>query len=217
MRFATATPPRSRHTLPRSWTLVRNLPTFKSSAWLVQSLNVGPAITGALWRAKGSFMDGLGQLEVEGFSEIQQRLLFKRHYLSRAAISHACAWRGHRGEDRDSARAFATEKMCRREFAAHGRVWSPLLVGACAAHLEFLSGVLVRWTPLLQRSEVAIGCSLSRTRGLLFAATGRASCARRIPRPTVDTVRKSRYSDNQIYEENEHNRHEGFAQFCGLR
>jgi hypothetical protein len=100
-------------------------------------------------------MDGLGQLEVEGFSEIQQRLPFKRHYLSRAAISHACAWRGHRGEDRDSARAFATEKMCRREFAAHGRVWSPLLVGACAAHLEFLSGVLVRWTPLLQRSEVA--------------------------------------------------------------
>jgi hypothetical protein len=30
----------------------------------------------------------------------------------------------------------------------------------------------------------------------------------------VDTVRKSRYSDNQIYEENEHNRHGSFAQFC---
>jgi hypothetical protein len=30
----------------------------------------------------------------------------------------------------------------------------------------------------------------------------------------VDTVRKSRYSDNQIHEENEHNRDGSFAQFC---
>jgi hypothetical protein len=34
---------------------------------------------------------------------------------------------------------------------------------------------------------------------------------------SVDTVRKSGYSDNQIHEENEHNRHGSFAQFCRLR
>lgn len=33
----------------------------------------------------------------------------------------------------------------------------------------------------------------------------------------VDTVRKSRYSDNQIYEENEHYCYGSFAQFCRLR
>jgi hypothetical protein len=33
----------------------------------------------------------------------------------------------------------------------------------------------------------------------------------------VDTVRKIGYSDNQIHEENEHNRHGSFAQFCRLR
>jgi hypothetical protein len=42
------------------------------------------------------------------------------------------------------------------------------------------------------------------------------------PRPghvgqPVDTFRKSRYSDNQIHEEDEHNRDGSFAQFCRLR
>jgi len=33
--------------------------------------------------------------------------------------------------------------------------------------------------------------------------------------PAVGTARKSRYSDNQIYEENEHNRHESSRNFAG--
>ena len=33
----------------------------------------------------------------------------------------------------------------------------------------------------------------------------------------VDAVSKIGYSDNQIHEENEHNRHGSFAQFCRLR
>jgi hypothetical protein len=35
--------------------------------------------------------------------------------------------------------------------------------------------------------------------------------------PSADTVRKIEYSDSQIHEENEHNRHGSFAQFCRLR